>query len=80
MNKAPFTKDTLTKIAACNALGLEYWSPGPKLGLVWALDGDRQAHLVRVRSKQATVCKAILSEPVPFEVTESTTGGLVISA
>lgn len=43
----PFNKETRGKMAACEAVGLEYWSDHPKPGCVWAVDGNQQAHVVR---------------------------------
>lgn len=43
----PFSKATLAKLAACEAVGLEYWSDHPLLGRMWAVGPDRRFHIVR---------------------------------
>ncbi|MDP7733659.1 DUF7457 domain-containing protein [Mycobacterium paragordonae] len=47
MDIQPFSKTTLGKMAACEAVGLSYWSDHPANGCVWAVDSDQQAHVVR---------------------------------
>jgi hypothetical protein len=42
-----FSKTTLGKIAACQAVGLHYWSDHPAANCVWAVDDEQQPHVVR---------------------------------
>ena len=43
----PFNQQTRSKMAACQALGLSYWSDHPARGCLWAVDANQQAHVVR---------------------------------
>lgn len=42
-------------VAACAAVGLNYWSEAPGPGGVWAVDGAQQAHLVKVDRREHRV-------------------------
>jgi hypothetical protein len=44
----PLSKRTLEHLAACESVGLHYWSDHPTAGHVWAVDDRRQAHAVRI--------------------------------
>ncbi|AAG59783.1 gp78 [Mycobacterium phage Bxb1] len=45
------SKITLTRMAACEALGLHYWSGHAVRGCVWAVDDNQQAYTVLIRTK-----------------------------
>lgn len=47
MEIQPFNQTTLGKMAACNALGLSYWSDHPVTGCMWAVDDNQRPHVVR---------------------------------
>lgn len=51
MSIQPFSKTTLGKMAACEALSLSYWADHPAPNCVWAVDDNQQAHVVRVYRK-----------------------------
>lgn len=44
----PIPDRTLASLAGCRVLGLRYWGDAPPPSTVWALDDDRQAHLVHL--------------------------------
>jgi hypothetical protein len=43
-----FPKTTTERIAACDSVGLHYWSDSPIAHTVWASGDDRRFHLVRL--------------------------------
>lgn len=51
MTRAIHNRQTLTRMAACNALGLHYWAGHPQPGCVWAVDDFQQAHVVRIYAR-----------------------------
>jgi hypothetical protein len=54
----PLPKRTLERLAACEAVGLHYWSDHPWAHCVWAVDDHQQAHVVRINpdGTSAHVC------------------------
>lgn len=44
-------RQTLTRMAACAAVGLSYWSGHPLAGHVWAVDDYRNAYVVRIYAR-----------------------------
>jgi hypothetical protein len=46
---------TRESIAACAALGLSYWSEAPGINRLWAIDGQQEAHEVRIDRKNGKV-------------------------
>ena len=58
-------KRTLERVAACEAVGLSYWSNHPAANHVWAVDDHQLAHVVRVgRGDQPAehICQASSAE------------------
>jgi hypothetical protein len=44
-----FNQDTQLRLAGCSAVGLHFSSLHPAVGMVWAVDDARRAHMVRIR-------------------------------
>ena len=44
----PLPKGTLERLAACQAVGLHYWSDHPVAKHFWAVDDHQQAHVVKI--------------------------------
>jgi hypothetical protein len=44
----PLPKGTRERLAACEAIGLTYWSDHPARNCVWAIDDQQRAHVVRI--------------------------------
>lgn len=63
MDIQPFSATTLSKMAACRAVGLEYWSDHPATGCMWAVDGNQQAHVVRWYRKTNEAALQVQREP-----------------
>jgi hypothetical protein len=59
----PFRKETREKIAACEAVGLAYWSDHPTAGCMWAVDDNQQPHVVRWYRKTNEVALQHQGEP-----------------
>lgn len=57
MPKPRHTKTTLLRMAACEALGLHYWSGHPLSGCVWAVDDSQTPHVVKIDAKKGTAAK-----------------------
>lgn len=49
-----FTKPTRERIAACESVGLSYWSDHPFPSHAWAVNAAGEAHVVRIRRAQST--------------------------
>ncbi|WP_179475355.1 DUF7457 domain-containing protein [Mycolicibacterium vinylchloridicum] len=44
---------TLENLAACQSIGLDFWSEAPPPSTVWALDDQRQPHLVKIDRRRS---------------------------
>lgn len=53
-SKAKTTDRMLENVAACAAVGLSYWADGPDTNLLWAVDDDRVAHIVKIDRQKGT--------------------------
>jgi hypothetical protein len=50
----PLNKQIRERLAACEAVGLHYWSDHPASSHFWAVDDHQQAHSVRINRKTGT--------------------------
>jgi ferredoxin len=63
----PLPKRTIEALAACEAVGLMFWSDHPRRRHVWAVDERQQAHVVQIDSDACTarhVCGSAAPSPV----------------
>lgn len=51
----PAPADVWESVAACSAVGLNFWSHGPEHDTLWALDGNRRPHLLCVDTANGEV-------------------------
>jgi len=51
----PLGKRIRKRLAACEAVDLDYWADHPQKNHVWAVDDDQRAHVVRIGSSASTI-------------------------
>jgi hypothetical protein len=67
MSRQQLPKRTRECLAACQAVGLHYWSDHPLAHHVWAVDDHQQAHVVRVRRDGTAQHVCGSADPVAVE-------------
>lgn len=62
--KSLLPTSTCENIAACTALGLSYWSEGPRPGQLWAVDAEQRPHIVDIdRTRRTAIAHRVEVEP-----------------
>lgn len=54
---------TRENVAACEALGLSFWSEHPQPGVLWAVDDHQQAHAVKIDRRRGLSYRYIDGHP-----------------